>query len=381
MKKINLRTISQIIVVIIILWLAYAHQTWWIEKAAPVDAYCPFWALESLITTVANGTFLQRTYVSNYILLIIFTIMTLVFGRVFCWYFCPFWAIQEWLRALWRKLGIKKDFELPLKLDKIMRYFKYVILIWLFILSYIYWELVFRYYDPFVAFSHLGNEFDEIYWAYGILGIIVILSLFTKNWWCRYFCPLGWFFWIVRKFSFFKLSQDEKICTKCGICNIKCPVNLDIKNMKSANSAECISCMKCVSSCPKNSLSVNIWKKKIEKWNYNKSVVFWFFITLLIIIFLPFWETKPASNVRMPDWSLNIENLKWSNTLEYLIRESWVPLEYYEQKLKLPKNVDMKSKLKHLWETYEIKNSEWEYIEMEEFKEVTEEYLKNSKLK
>ncbi|HBY74426.1 TPA: hypothetical protein DEG21_00615 [Patescibacteria group bacterium] len=33
-----------------------------------------------------------------------------------------------------------------------------------------------------------------MYWAYGILGTIVVLSLFTKNWWCRYFCPLGGFF-------------------------------------------------------------------------------------------------------------------------------------------------------------------------------------------
>jgi len=80
--------------------------------------------------------------------------------------------------------------------------------------------------------------------------------------------------------------------------------------MKSANSAECFSCMKCVKVCPKNSLSVNIGKKKITKPIFNRIVVFGFYILLTVIIFLPFWESKPASNIRMPDGTINIENLK-----------------------------------------------------------------------
>lgn len=377
MKNINLRSVSQLLVIVIILWLAFAHQNWWIEKAAPVDAYCPFWALENIIKLATSWEFLQRIYFSNYILLIIFVIMTIVFGRVFCWFFCPLGALQEWLRLLWKKLWIKKEFELPSTIDKYWRYFKYVILVLIVVLSYKYWELIFRYYDPFVAFSHLWNEFEELYIAYSILWLILILSLFTKNWWCRYFCPLGAFFWIIRKISFFKLIQDEKTCIKCSLCNKSCPVNLDIKDMKSANSAECISCLKCVKVCPKNSLSIKIANKQINKWVFNKVVVFWFFILLIVMIFLPFRQTKSFSNIKGVDWKINIENLRWSNTLEYLIKESWVPLEYYQEKLKLPKDIKLKSKIKHIWEDYNIKNSWWNFIETEDFKSATEEYLKN----
>ena len=158
-------------------------------------------------------------------------------------------------------------------------------------------------------------------------------------------------------------------------------MNLDIKDMKSANSAECISCLKCVKVCPKNSLSIKIAKKQIDKWLFNKIVVFWFFTLLIITIFLPFWQTKPASNIKWPDGVINIENLRWSNTLDYLIKESWVPLEYYQQKLGLPKDIKLNSKIKHIWEDYSIKNKEWNYIETEDFKTVTEEYLKSKNQK
>lgn len=94
---------------------------------------------------------------------------------------------------------------------------------------------------------------------------------------------------------------------------------------------------------------------------------------------LPFWQTKPASNIRLPDGTLNIENLKGSNTLEYLVRESGVPLEYFQKELHLPENVDMKSKLKHIGEEYDIKNNEGELIDNEDFKAIAEKYLLEKK--
>jgi hypothetical protein len=46
MKKIKLRTISQIAVLVIILVLAFTHQQYGIEQASPIHAYCPLGALE-----------------------------------------------------------------------------------------------------------------------------------------------------------------------------------------------------------------------------------------------------------------------------------------------------------------------------------------------
>ncbi|HCB51089.1 TPA: ferredoxin, partial [Patescibacteria group bacterium] len=88
------------------------------------------------------------------------------------------------------KLGIKKDIELPATLDTYLRYLKYVVLLIVVYFSFRYTALVFDAYDPFSAFAHLGNEFDELIFAYAVLAFVVITAFFSKGWWCRYLCPL-----------------------------------------------------------------------------------------------------------------------------------------------------------------------------------------------
>jgi hypothetical protein len=111
-KKISLRTIIQFSIVILVVVLSLIHQKLGVEKAAPVDAYCPFGAIESLFTLIFKGEFLKRIFTSSFILMGIFFLATLFLGRVFCGYFCPLGAIQEWLRKLGRLMGIKKDLEI-----------------------------------------------------------------------------------------------------------------------------------------------------------------------------------------------------------------------------------------------------------------------------
>jgi hypothetical protein len=51
-KKINIRKIIQLGTLITVLVLGILHQKFGIERAAPMDAYCPFGAIESLLTFI-----------------------------------------------------------------------------------------------------------------------------------------------------------------------------------------------------------------------------------------------------------------------------------------------------------------------------------------
>jgi hypothetical protein len=46
--------------------------------------------------------------------------------------------------------------------------------------SFKYTALVFDAYDPFSAFAHLGNEFEELIFAYSVLAFVVITAFFSK---------------------------------------------------------------------------------------------------------------------------------------------------------------------------------------------------------
>lgn len=194
-------------------------------------------------------------------------------------------------------MGIKKDVELPEIVDKYLRYLKYVVLFVIIYFSFRETALVFDAYDPFSAFAHLGNEFEELIFAYSILAFVVITAFFSKGRWCRYLCPLGAFFGLLKKLSFFKLKRDSNTCISCGICKRSCPANLKIKTADVINDADCISCMECVNDCPKNSLDVYVFGKHIKKQTFILWVIGGFFGALGLFMLTPRRQTKPLSNI------------------------------------------------------------------------------------
>lgn len=374
MKNIPLRKISQIFAVGAVLFLTISHLLLGVEKAAPIDAYCPFGAMEGFMTYLTTGEFLKRIYASSFILMGIVLVLTLLFGRVFCSHLCPLGAIQEWMRKIGRKLGVKRDLELPEYIDKYARYLKYVILFAIIYFSYRAGDLVFRAYDPYNALMHLGEEFDEKVFGYSILGILIFVSLFAKNWWCRYFCPLGAGLGIIRKISPFKIKRNENSCISCGKCDQVCPAHLDISNVKEINSADCISCLGCVSNCPKSSLKATTMGKEISKKALSLWTVVIFLLALSVAMATPFWQTKAPSNLIDQSGQLDISNLRGSNTLQYLIDTTRIPFKYFKEKFSLPEDIDKTMKLKDIGIKYQIKNEEGLLIEAEDFKKAVEQY-------
>lgn len=375
-KLFSVRRIAQIISVGLILWLAFAHQKYGIEKAASIDAYCPFGAIEGFFTLLFSGEFLKRLYTSAFILGGMIFVLTIFSGRVFCSYFCPLGALQEWLRALGRKIGIKKSLELPKNLDKYLRYLKYFVLILIVYLSYKYTDLIFRDYDPFNAMTHLGEEIEDKIVGYLLLLSIVILSLFSKSWWCRYLCPYGATLGIVKKINIFKIKRDKSSCIKCGTCNDVCPAGLDIENSRNIKDADCISCLNCVGDCPKNSLEARMFNKKISKKYFSIVVFLLFFSALLAATQMSFWETKAPSNVIDSKGEIDIENIRGSNTLKYVIETTGIPFDVFKSAFNLPDDIDMGMKLKDIGITYDIKVGE-DILETEHFRELIKNSLNN----
>ena len=373
----SLRRISQIVVVGTVLFLTLSHMRLGIEKAAPIDAYCPFGAVEGFLTYLTTGEYLKRIFASTFILMGIVLVLTLVFGRVFCSHFCPLGALQEWMRALGKKIGIKKDVELPARMDRVARYFKYMVLLAIIYFSFQFGDLVFRAYDPFNALMHLGEEFDEKIFGYSILAVVIIGSLFSRSWWCRYACPLGAFLGVVRKLSPFKIERNTKTCIGCSGCNRSCPAGLDVARAKAITSADCISCMACVSDCPKSSLVAKVGKKQVSKKQLSGIAAGSFLAAILVAMTLPMWQTKAPSNIVTSAGQLDVENLRGSNTLQYVVDTTHVPLVVLQEKLGLPADVDTSLKLKDIGPKYGLKNSEGMVLETEDFRKTIEEYGKH----
>ena len=377
MKKINARTISQLVVLVLVLVLTIRHMELGVEKAAPIDAFCPFGGVESFLTYVTTGEFLKRINASSFILLAIVLGMTLVFGRVFCGFFCPLGTLQEWIRNLAKKIGIKNEIELPKSVDRWARYIKYFILALIVYFSWKVGDLVFRNYDPYNALMHLGNEFEEKPVGYSILGLVLVGSLFVKNWWCRYFCPLGAFLAIFKKLSPFKIERNTDTCIHCNACDRTCIAGLEIESKEDIKSVDCVSCLRCVKDCPNGSLKAKIGNRSISKKSFSWIVAGVFGIFILLAVISPIWKTKESSNIiEEKTGAIDVSNLRGSNTLKHVLETTGIPMEVFVEKLGIPADIDKEMKLKDIGLKYQIKNSQGEIIETEDFRAVIEEELK-----
>lgn len=250
--------------------LGYRHQILGggPEGVPPVDALCPFGGLESLYSVLASGEWLRRLAPSAMVLLIVLVAMTLLFGRVFCGWICPLGTLGEWTSRAGTRLGIRKR-ELTVRTDAVLRWLKYLVLVVIIAATWKAGTLVWRGYDPWVAWMHLSAGWDgflESPWSFFSLFVLVIgLSLFIERFWCRYLCPLGALLAPLQKSGLVKVRRSDEDCIHCHMCGPVCPVRLDPEARDVERSAECIACGRCVEVCPREkALFFGTSKRKIS---------------------------------------------------------------------------------------------------------------------
>ena len=239
------------------------------------------------ITAIAERVLLPGLIYSSILLII-----TFVLGRAFCGWVCPLGAFLDfisWARSMAFRIFRKKERE---REPSPIRYIKYAILSAVFILGIAGIQLAW-FFDPITIFVRtfsfnvhpavngiidggfvylLGatdypEGLESVYNALregflslsvpqfshtgiilAVLGVILLLSLVKRRFWCRHLCPLGATLALPAKFSL--LKRDVHACDKnCGVCMNICRMNAISKD-NSYLPQECILCFDCVDLCP-----------------------------------------------------------------------------------------------------------------------------------
>lgn len=266
MKRTTILRITRWIILLSVLVLTTVmgrlHQM--IKLYPPVDAFCPFGGLESLWALLRYGALLKKIAWSSFILLGASVITALAFRRSFCGNICPLGFLQE-IFGLGGKSLLGRRFNIPGKVDRWLRYGKYLVFIIITVWTWKELTLVIQPYDPWLAYQHLGTE--DLFSKY-LAGTVVLfaalgLSVFIDRPFCRYLCPMGGMLGAISKIGAVKIRRNTESCIECGICDRSCPVSLKPSQEEFMASAECLNCSECVNSCPvENTLTYVLPGKK-----------------------------------------------------------------------------------------------------------------------
>lgn len=345
------KTIRYVILAVILAAVtteAYLHIALGGDKSPSIHALCPYGALESFYNLIFAGTPISKIFSGTFVLLGLILLIALIFKRSFCGLICPFGTIQELFGLLGKKL-FKKNFELPRKIDKPLRYLKYVILI---VTIYYAWDtagLWMSPYDPWAAYGHIGEGISSLYEEFLVGSILLIVtiigSMLYDRFFCKYLCPMGAFYGIIAKLSFGKIVRDENTCVNCNLCTKSCPMNIKVSEQKVIKSSECINCQSCVLACPKkDTLQFKTFGKNVKPLVLIVIVVSIFFGGIAISKIAGIYEVTPAPVTSST--TLTPEEIKGYMTIEDVSVGLKMELDEVYKKLNIPTSVPKTTKLK-----------------------------------
>jgi len=270
-----------------------------------IQAYIfPFWNYPRGYEVVYSTSGLEK-------LAIVFgsmIVLSLILGRFFCGWLCPFGLYMDLLTRI-RKILRRKHLSLSEKTNNAIGQLRYIFIAAFLILSVIFGSyaifgteivpgtipggpegteagIVGNINEPFclicpmkplcilaecavgsMKYSYVSQIVYEPFYMVGsyitsinlpIFIIITILSLAYRRFWCR-ICPLGALtalfssFWPFKKIALTRLRKNEEKCTKCGVCKRVCPTQAtQVYDKKGGDVTEsrCMLCTRCVEMCP-----------------------------------------------------------------------------------------------------------------------------------
>ncbi|HMY15761.1 MAG TPA: 4Fe-4S binding protein [Polyangium sp.] len=90
-------------------------------------------------------------------------------------------------------------------------------------------------------------------WFIGILLVAVLfMNRIIPRFWCRVLCPLGAFLGVFARFALFGMEKDHAKCTDCNLCLVNCQGADSPQGGVKWRQDECHVCLNCENACPED---------------------------------------------------------------------------------------------------------------------------------
>ena len=230
------------------------------------------------LSWMAKVQLLEAILAGSAVVVVLLTVLTVVFGRIYCSVICPLGIMQDifgWLgkRAKKNRYTYSKE----------RKWLRYPVLV-LFIAAHAAGlAVVVQLLAPYSAFGRIatnllqpvyvtGNNvlaaIAEHYDSYAFyhsdvwlrsaaslaIAAITLLALAILAWrngrtWCNTICPVGTLLSLLSRFSFLKIRFDADKCRNCSLCSKNCKAACIDYKTHTVDASRCVVCGDCIDSC------------------------------------------------------------------------------------------------------------------------------------
>jgi len=292
----RLRQVSQILALAAFLYI-FIFATFLRPQRELADLFYHLDPLIALTTTIAG-----RAWVAGFGLAGITLVLTLVFGRVWCGWFCPLGTVLSWIRPKRRN----RRANVPSEKWRVAKYLTLLVLLVAAVLG----NQTLLFLDPMTVATrtmtlsvwpalkvavygiegalyrepalwdaldvvHMGvvyplfkdtvSVFYQAIPAFLFFAVLVALNWWAERAWCRFFCPLGGLLALLSKLSLVRREVGGR-CASCALCSGDCPTGtIDPANGYRSDPAECLVCYDCVADCSREGVAFR-WQG--SRWRF-----------------------------------------------------------------------------------------------------------------
>ena len=266
MKLRTARRISQVFFFSLFLFFVVISDLRYL-KGYPASLFLNIDPLVAFATAITTHTVYKELLWSLFLL-----IPTILFGRVFCNWICPYGILHHFTGWLLGKGRDEEKVRIESNRYKSIYQVKYIILIAM-IVAALFGSLQIGLLDPICLFHrsmttailpavnlvHPGTFYVRQYFHIGawfigfMLFLLVGMNVVIPRFFCRVICPLGAFLGTISSVALFRIERNPSKCVDCDLCLKNCEGASDPHTQ--LRKSECFVCFNCIEDCPEDAIS------------------------------------------------------------------------------------------------------------------------------
>lgn len=257
---------------IFLLWV-----TWFSRLGGyPASLFLELDPLVSFATALSTHTVYRWLWRSLWVV-----VPTLVLGRAFCGWLCPYGTLHQFIGWVFNVRKNKEDIAVN-EYRPIFQLKYYLLTVFLVLAAF--GSLQIGLLDPICLLTRSvataiqpavdaalpdpllglasapGAPDPRVFGGAWFIGLLLVglvgMNLVIPRFFCRVLCPLGAFLGVLSRFAFVRIDRDLTRCTDCNLCLRHCEGASDPQ--EALRKSECFVCFNCIDDCPEDALAFRV---------------------------------------------------------------------------------------------------------------------------